>query len=245
MADSRQSKSKGLRLNRAVASTGLMSRRQADDVIQRGLVRVNGAVIKEFNFIVNPDKDRLVVDGTPLIFKKKLYVALYKPKGVVATRSDELGRKNVLDLLPKTLSHLKPVGRLDRDSEGLLILSNDGDVAYRLTHPSKTVWKKYQVTIRGIPENYVFDDLANGVELEDGMTLPAIISDIHDRGDRTSFCISICEGRNRQIRRMCDHVGHPVIRLVRVAIGRLQLKPMGPGEWRYLSPKEIEWCCQL
>jgi len=222
-----------------------MSRRQADDAISRGRVKVNGLVVKEFNFIVNPDKDRLSVDNEPLNFKKKMYIALYKPKGVVATRSDELGRKNVIDLLPQTLSHLKPVGRLDRDSEGLLILSNDGDVAYRLTHPSKTVWKKYQVTVRGVPENFVFNDLAEGVELEDGMTQPAIVSDIHERGDRTAFCISICEGRNRQIRRMCEHVGHPVIRLVRVAIGRLQLKPMGPGEWRYLSPKEIEWCCQL
>lgn len=235
----------GLRLNRAVASTGVMSRRAADEAISRGRVKVNGTVVKEFNFIVDPERDRLSVDNKPLVFKKKLYVALYKPKGVVATRSDELGRKNVIDLLPQTLSHLKPVGRLDRDSEGLLILSNDGDVAYRLTHPSKTVWKKYQVTIRGIPENAVFDDLAEGIELDDGMTQPAIISDISERGDRTSFCIAICEGRNRQIRRMCDHVGHPVIRLVRVAIGRLQLKPMGPGEWRYLSPKEIEWCCRL
>lgn len=244
MAVSKKSNS-GLRLNRAVASTGLMSRRQADDAISRGRVKVNGAIVKEFNFIVDPDRDKLAVDNKPLVFKKKLYVALYKPKGIVATRSDELGRKNVIDLLPQTLSHLKPVGRLDRDSEGLLILSNDGDVAYRLTHPSKTVWKKYQVTVRGIPEDYVFNDLAEGIELDDGMTLPAVISDISERGDRTFFCIAICEGRNRQIRRMCEHVGHPVIRLVRVAIGRLQLKPMGPGEWRYLSPKEIEWCSQL
>lgn len=234
-----------LRLNRAIASTGVMSRRQADDAIQDGRVKVNGVVVTEFNIMVDPGKDRLTLDGKPLSFKKKLYVAIYKPKGIVATRSDELGRKTVLDLLPHTLSHLKPVGRLDRDSEGLLLMTNDGDAAFRLTHPSKTVWKKYQVTVKGIPEDAVFDELQNGIELDDGMTLPARISDIHDRQDRTSFCISICEGRNRQIRRMCEQVGHPVIRLVRVAIGRLQLKPMGPGEWRYLSPKEIEWCCHL
>lgn len=242
-----QSKNKkvGLRLNKAVASTGVMSRRHADEAIQAGLVKVNGVVCTEFNRLIDVDRDHLTVDGKQLGFKKKLYVALYKPKGIVATRSDELGRKNVLDLLPKSLDHLKPVGRLDRDSEGLLIMTNDGDAAFRLTHPSKTVWKKYQVTVKGIPDDAVFDDLQNGIELDDGWTLPARIADIHDRQDRTSFHISICEGRNRQIRRMCEQVGHPVIRLVRVAIGRLQLKPMGPGEWRYLSPKEIEWCCHL
>jgi pseudouridine synthase len=244
MVQSKKNK-ESFRLNRAVASTGAMSRRQADEAIQDGRVKVNGVVCTEFNRLIDPDKDRLTVDGKGLGFKKKLYCALYKPKGIVATRSDELGRKTVLDLLPQSLQHLKPVGRLDRDSEGLIIMTNDGDVAFRLTHPSKTVWKKYQVTVKGIPHDSVFDDLANGIELSDGMTLPARISDIQDRQDRTSFHISICEGRNRQIRRMCDEVGHPVIRLVRVAIGRLQLKPMGPGEWRYLSPKEVEWCCHL
>jgi len=244
MSKSKETKS-GLRLNRAVASTGVMSRRQADEAIQAGRVRVNGSVVREFNFVVDTDKDRLTVDGKALSFKKKLYVAIYKPKGIVVTRSDELGRKTILDLVPTTLAHLKPVGRLDRDSEGLIILTNDGDAAYRLTHPSKTVWKKYQVTVKGIPEDAVFDDFQNGIELSDGFTLPAMVSDIHDRGDRTSFQLAIQEGRNRQIRRMCEEVGHPVIRLVRVAIGRLQLKPMGPGEWRYLSPKEIEWCCHL
>ncbi|MBX9666310.1 MAG: rRNA pseudouridine synthase [Candidatus Obscuribacterales bacterium] len=244
MAESK-SNSGSLRLNRALASTGAMSRRQADVAIEAGRVRVNGVVVTEFNRLIDPVRDKLSVDGKSLSFKKKIYIALNKPKGIVTTVADERGRETVVDLLPKTLSHLKPVGRLDKDSEGLLIMTNDGDVAYRLTHPSKDVWKKYQVTVRGIPPDSVFEQLEEGIELLDGITLPARITDIQDRTDRTSFHIAICEGRNRQIRRMCDEVGHPVIRLVRVAIGRLQLKPMGPGEWRYLSPKEIEWCCHL
>jgi len=242
--DMAQSKDKW-RLNRAVAATGTVSRRQADELIEAGRVKVNGVVVTEFNCLVDPQKDKISVDGKAASFKKKIYIAVYKPKGIVVTRADERGRKTVLDLLPRTLDHLKPVGRLDRDSEGLLIMTNDGDAAFRLTHPSKSVWKKYQVVVKGRIKEAAFDELREGIELSDGMTLPARITDIFFGEDRTFFCIAICEGRNRQIRRMCEEVGHPVIGLVRVAIGRLQLKPMGPGAWRYLSPEEIEWCCRL
>lgn len=235
----------GMRLNRALAATGAVSRRQADECIAAGRVKVNGKVVKEFNTLVDVHSDTLSLDGKPLSFKKKIYVALYKPKGIVTTRNDERGRETVIDILPEKFEHLKPVGRLDRDSEGLLILTNDGDVAFQLTHPSVTVWKKYLVTARGRLSVKTFEELAEGVELSDGRTLPARISEITYREDRTQFHIAISEGRNRQIRRMLAQVGHPVIRLVRVAIGRLQLKPMGPGEWRYLSPEEIKWCCQL
>ncbi len=234
-----------MRLNRAIASTGVCSRRQADQLIEEGKVKVNGKVVRDFNCLVNPALDKLVVSGKSVFAQKKIYIVLYKPKGIVTTRSDEKGRKTVMDLLPSSLAHLKPVGRLDRDSEGLLILTNDGDLAFKISHPSKAIWKKYLVHALGKIDEKNIAMLQSGVELDDGKTLPARVSDIIIKGDRTIFQIAIQEGRNRQIRRMCSQLGHPVIRLVRVAIGRLQLKPMGPGEWRYLSGKEIEWCSHL
>ncbi len=228
------------RLNRAVASTGFCSRRKADEYIQAGRVSVNGRVIVDFNFDVDPDRDHLEIDGKNLSVKYFDYVLLYKPLGVVTTCKDEYARRNVLDLLPDDLQHVKPVGRLDRDSEGLILLTNDGALAQRLAHPSHTVYKVYEVTVQGKITDTALNSLAKGVRLDDGVTLPAKVK-LLDRADhQTIFEMSIREGRNRQIRRMCAKIGYPVLHLLRVGMGRLQLGLLQPGNWRHLTAEELQ-----
>lgn len=235
-----------LRINRALAATGYCSRRAADRLIEEGRVKVNGKPVTDFNLAVDPERDVIAVDDQELSSRDHVYVAFHKPRGVITTMKDEKGRQTVLDLLPGELQHLKPVGRLDRDSEGLLILTNDGDFAHRLAHPSRTrhVWKTYRVRVDGRLSDEAVTALEEGVLLSEGdgkaITLPARVTNISYDKDCTVFSISIREGRNRQIRRMCAKLGYPVIRLVRVAIGRLQLKPMEPGEWKYLTRSDLD-----
>lgn len=236
------------RINKALALTGYCSRRQAEELIQDGRVRLNGKRVDEFAVEVDLDTDVLEVDGVVVLAKERTYLAIYKPVGIITTVSDDQGRHSVIDLLPPKFKHLKPVGRLDKDSEGLLILTNDGDFAQKLTHPSHKVWKTYYVEVKGqLKESHV-KKLESGIQLSEGKTLPSKVFDLSNHStsniSATSFNISISEGRNRQIRRMCAQLGFPVTRLVRVAIGRLQLKPMVPGKWRILSKQEITSCFQ-
>jgi 23S rRNA pseudouridine2605 synthase len=200
---------------------------------------LNGTVCRDFNAEVDPDVDRLEVDGKPLPFKQFTYVMLNKPPGVVTTTSDEQGRKTVIDLLPPELKHLKPVGRLDMYSEGLLILTNDGDLALRLTHPRHHLPKRYAVRIRGCITDRQLQLLVNGVPLEDGITLPAQVR-LRDRNkNQSELELTLIEGRNRQIRRMFAYLGYPMLRLVRLAIGGLQLGHATVGTWRYLTSQEV------
>ncbi|MFN8551834.1 MAG: pseudouridine synthase [Candidatus Obscuribacterales bacterium] len=229
-----------LRLNRAIAATGFCSRRRADELIAAGKVVVNGTIVTDFNRAIDLERDVLVVDGRKLRAKKLDYVLLYKPRGVVTTCSDEMGRESVLELLPKNLAHLKPIGRLDMDSEGLIILTNDGDLAQSLAHPSKHVYKRYEAVVEGKITDAALRKMSTGMRLDDGFTLPAETCLINRSEDESIFEIAIREGRNRQIRRMCAKLGYPVIRLVRVAIGELQLGEMEPGEWRHLTVREIK-----
>jgi 23S rRNA pseudouridine2605 synthase len=189
---------------------------------------------------VDPDKDVLKVDGKPLSFKSLTYVLLNKPPGVVTTRADEQGRETVLDLLPAKLQHLKPVGRLDMYSEGLLILTNDGDLAQKLTHPSHEKTKRYEVEVSGFVKDPDIKRLQKGINLDDGRTLPAKVTVLERNKSYSALTMTIREGRNRQIRRMFEHIGHPVRRLVRVAVGRLQLGQVASGTWRYLTASEVE-----
>jgi 23S rRNA pseudouridine2605 synthase len=228
------------RLNRAIAATGFCSRRRADELIATGKVIVNGKVITDFNHAVDLEQDNLVVEGRRLKAKKLEYIVLYKPQGVVTTCNDEMGRESIIELLPRTLSHLKPVGRLDMDSEGLIILTNDGDLAQSLAHPSQHVYKRYEALVEGRITDAALKQLAQGMRLDDGFTLPAETCLINRSEDESIFEIAIREGRNRQIRRMCARLGYPVNRLVRVAIGGLQLGEMEPGEWRHLTVREIK-----
>jgi 23S rRNA pseudouridine2605 synthase len=228
------------RLNKAIAACGIASRRDADELIKAGKVSVNGVTVTNLATVVNPGKDVLKVEGKSILSKELTYIALHKPKGVITSCEDEKNRRTVLDLLPPDLKHLKPVGRLDRDSSGLLIMTNDGELTYTLTHPSQEVDKTYVVTISGLLTREHARKLSEGIALEDGITRPALVKILSSGPEQSSFEIVIHEGRNRQIRRMCSQLGLPVVRLVRAAIGGLQLTGLKPGTWRVLSNTEIK-----
>lgn len=215
------------------------SRRKADALIEAGRVKVNGKPVFDFSFQVDLDSDQLTVDGHILEVFALDYVAFNKPRGILTTCSDDRGRRTVLDVLPGDLGHLKPVGRLDYDSEGLLILTNDGELAAALTHPSHEVPKLYRVTVSGAMSDNDLKSLASGVRLSEGMTKKAWVRKISANSRSTTFEIELREGRNRQIRRMCAKLGLSVIRLVRVAIGGLQLGHLESGSWRRLTSHEL------
>jgi 23S rRNA pseudouridine2605 synthase len=228
-----------LRLNQALAKTGFCSRRKADELIAAGRVSVNGEITRDFSVAIDPNRDILAVDKRPVSFKNATYILLNKPPGVVTTRSDEQGRKTVMDLLPDNLRHLRPAGRLDMYSEGLLILTNDGDFAQKLTHPSHHLPKLYRVTVKGFLKNADVKQIRKGVTLEDGPTLPAQARILERNKSYSEVELTIREGRNRQIRRMFEHLGYTVSRLARLAIGRLQLGQVPSGTWRFLTSSEV------
>ena len=232
------------RLNRAIALTG-MSRRKADLLIEEGRVRVNGLPTTDFSLLVDIERDEIEIDGALVSAHSFDYVVMHKPKSIVTTCDDERGRKTVLDLLPRNLRHLKPVGRLDSDSEGLLILTNDGNLTKTLTHPSHDIAKIYVVTVKGQMRGEHFQALSQGVQLSEGVTRAAKVRKISANSDKSMFEIAIKEGRNRQIRRMCAKLGFDVQRLVRVAIGGLQLGQLPSGKWRRLTDNEISLLHQV
>jgi len=224
----------GIRLQKVLAQAGLGSRRTCEDLIEARRVRVNGAVA-ELGRRVDPEHDVVEVDGAQIGVRAGLvHYLLNKPAGVITTASDTHGRATVLDLVPDE-PRVFPVGRLDADTEGLLLLTNDGDLAHRLTHPSYGVDKEYLVEVAGEPKPGAIRRLREGLDLEDGRTAPAKVALLGDRLIR----ITIHEGRNRQVRRMCDAVGHPVVRLVRTRIGPLAERHLAPGEWRALTQDEV------
>jgi 23S rRNA pseudouridine2605 synthase len=229
-----RTEAEGIRLQRVLADAGLGSRRASEELIAAGRVRVNG-VTAELGRRVDTATDTVTVDGTPIGLRPGLvYYLLNKPKGVISSASDPQGRTTVTDLVPPE-PRVYPVGRLDADSEGLILLTNDGDLAHRLTHPSFGIEKEYVVSVVGSPKPGALRRLREGVELDDGVTAPARVSVLSD----TSMRITIHEGRNRQVRRMGEAVGHPVVRLVRTRIGPLRVGHLKPGTWRELSPAEV------
>ncbi len=222
-----------------------MSRRKADLLIEEGRVRVNGLPTTDFSLLVDIERDEIEIDGALVSAHSFDYVVMHKPKSIVTTCDDERGRKTVLDLLPRNLRHLKPVGRLDSDSEGLLILTNDGNLTKTLTHPSHDIAKIYVVTVKGQMRGEHFQALSQGVQLSEGVTRAAKVRKISANSDKSMFEIAIKEGRNRQIRRMCAKLGFDVQRLVRVAIGGLQLGQLPSGKWRRLTDNEISLLHQV
>lgn len=224
----------GERLQKILARAGLGSRRLAENLIAAGRVTVNGEVAV-LGRRVHVDKDVVAVDGVPIGVREGLvYYLLNKPRGVVTTASDPHAERTVVELVP-TEPRVFPVGRLDADTEGLLLLTNDGDLTHRLTHPSFGVEKEYVAEVQGAPTPAEVRRLREGIELDDGPTAPAKVS----LTPPSVLTITIHEGRNRQVRRMCEAVGHPVVRLVRTRIGPLTDRRLRPGSWRPLTLDEV------
>jgi 23S rRNA pseudouridine2605 synthase len=228
----------GERLQKVLARAGLGSRRTCEELIAAGRVAVNGepAVLGRR---VQPGRDRVTVDGVAVSATGELVTYLLnKPVGVVSTAKDTHGRPTVVDLVPAA-PRVFPVGRLDADSEGLLLLTNDGDLAQRLAHPRHGVDKAYLVEVQGVPSRGALRRLREGVELDDGLTAPAAVRLVQRHGGNAAVEVVVHEGRNRQVRRMLDAVGHPVTRLVRTRIGPLVDPRLAPGEWRLLAHDEL------
>jgi 23S rRNA pseudouridine2605 synthase len=233
------------RLQKVMAHAGIASRRRSEDIIQAGRVTVNGEVVTELGTKVNPERDLIAVDGTPIhVDSAHTYIMLYKPAGVISTVDDPRGRATVRELVDVD-ARVYPAGRLDLDSEGLVLLTDDGELTYRLTHPSYEHQKEYHVLVAGHPTQSALERLRSGIRLEDGVhgsepTAPAEVDVLRQEKDGTWLRVVLHEGRKRQIRRMADTVGHPVKRLIRVRLGTLRLGSLGPGVWRHLSRQEID-----
>lgn len=229
-----------IRLQKFLSEAGVASRRKAEEMIRNGSVKVNG-VVAQIGDSVDPQKDTVLVKGKKVTKQKAMrYILLNKPRGYVTTTDDDLGRKCVLELVKDIKERIYPVGRLDRVSEGALILTNDGAFANAMMHPSKHVPKTYRVTVRpGITPEQV-DILSTGIELDGRLTAPADVYVISKEEGRAVLEIVLYEGRNRQIRRMCEALNLEVARLRRIAIGSVKLGMLQTGEWRDLTPQEIE-----
>jgi 23S rRNA pseudouridine2605 synthase len=227
------------KLQKILSAAGVASRRGAEELVRSGRVRVNG-VQAELGDRADPDRDRIEIDGAPLTRAPLVYWLLHKPQGVLTTRRDPFGRPTVLELIPSGEERIFPVGRLDRDTEGLLLLTNDGGVAQALLHPALGTEREYQVTVKGRIPAAKLRRLAAGVELRDGRTAAARVvgARFQARSHRTTFRLILREGRKRQIRRSLSALGHPVERLVRLRMGPLRLGSLGSGEARRLEAQE-------
>jgi 23S rRNA pseudouridine2605 synthase len=229
-------------LIKALTEAGTGSRRRLADAIKQGKVTINGETVESFNHPVNPDKDTVTVDGQEIDLKptETVCLMLNKPKGYLSTVRDERGRRTVIELLPEKYRHLRlyPAGRLDGDSTGLMLLTNDGDLTYRLTHPKFEHEKEYLVQVKGRLTESERQELERGVRLEDGMTHPAVVKTV-TVSPPFNYSITIHEGRKRQVRRMFERLKHPVIELKRVRIGGLTLGNLKEGKVKKLNRNEI------
>ena len=229
------------RLNKFLAHAGVCSRREADRWIAEGRVRVNGKVVTELGEKVDPGRDRIVAAGKPVRMEEErpVYILLNKPAGRVVSVKDPFGRPTVMDLLAHVPARVYPVGRLDLDTEGVLLLTNDGDLALRLTHPRFGVVKAYEVRVEGEPGEEDLDKVRRGIFLEGRKTAPARVKVLRRGRPHTLLRIEIHEGRKREIRKMFEAVGFPVAALVRVEFAGLGLDDLKPGRWRYLKTAEV------
>lgn len=239
-AESRTSALRGIRLQRLLAEAGICSRREAERWIEAGRVRVDGE-IASLGRSVDPDRESVEVDGRRIVREPLVYWIANKPRGLLSTRSDPRGRPTVLALVPPGLPRVYPVGRLDSDTEGLVLLTNDGALAHRLLHPSLGNEREYRVLVRGLVEGAALRRLATGIRLDDGPTAPAHVLRVRRDAGRgtTRFDLVMIEGRKRQIRRMLSALGHPVIDLVRTRMGTLRLGALSPGSARPLDEGEL------
>lgn len=229
-----------MRLQKFIAHAGIASRRAAEDLIKQGRVKVNGTVITDMGISVS-EADIVEVDGITLENEdEKVYIMLNKPVGYVSSAKDQFGRQTVLDLVKDIKKRLYPVGRLDYDTSGLILLTNDGDFTYRMTHPKHEISKVYEALISGVPSSEEIKRFETGLEIEDYITSPAQISIVYTNGNNTLVHITIHEGKNRQVRKMCLAIGHKVITLRRISIGPIALGDISEGKWRKLTPDELK-----
>ena len=226
------------RLNKVLAHAGLGSRRHCEELIVRGRVAIDGQIVRELGTRVGPEQ-AVTVDGQPIHRQQLVYWLVHKPPGYLCTNHDPAGRPLALELVPHVPERVYTVGRLDEASEGLLLLTNDGDLAHGLTHPSRGVPKTYLAEVSGVPSRGTLRRLREGVDLDDGRTAPAQARLAQTTPTGSALEIVIHEGRNRQVRRMCEAVGHPVRRLVRTRFGPLRDNRLAPGQWRVLTQAEI------
>ena len=230
-----------MRINKYIASCGVASRRKAEELILEGKIQVNGKTITELGIKVNPEKDIVTYNGKKLKTEEEfVYILLNKPIGYVTTVKDQFGRDSVLDLV-KIKEHLVPVGRLDMYTSGALILTNDGDFVYKVTHPKHEIEKTYTVTIKGIVKNEEVEMLRKGVKIEDYTTKPAKVKILKTDEEKniSRLEITIHEGKNRQVRKMCETIGHKVLALHRSKSAGIGVKDIPLGKWRFMKEKEI------
>lgn len=229
------------RLQKVLAHAGVASRRSCEELILSGKVKVDGKQVRELGTKVDPQKSVIEVEGNIIGGKEKpKYILLYKPAGYVCTVSDPRKRRTVMDLIGGVNERIYPVGRLDYDTSGILIMTNDGLLTNELIHPSREVKKTYRTMVKGIPAGKSLGQLASGITLEDGKTAPAEVKLKKVENGNALLDITIHEGKNRQVRRMFEAIGHPVVWLKRISFGPLDLGKMRPGEWRYLTSQEVE-----
>lgn len=226
------------RLQRVLATHGVASRRKAEEMILAGRVAVDGHVVRELGTQVDAERQRVTVDGQPLRTEQRRYILLNKPPGYITTASDERGRRTVMDLV-NVRERVVPVGRLDRQTAGLLLLTNDGEVAFRVAHPRYEMEKEYEALLDGHPPAAVLEELRRGVTIEGQRVIPDQVRPIRNEEAGTLLRIVIHEGRNRIVRRMLERVGYPVIKLTRIRIGPLQVKGIASGTWREATAGEL------
>lgn len=229
----------GTRLNKYIAAAGICSRRKADELIVSGVVSVNDKIITELGYLVQ-DKDQVFIENKLIRPVKHQYYRFFKPAGFITTSDDEKGRKTIYDILPKELWGLKPVGRLDKDSTGLLILTNDGDLINDLTHPSIKVPKVYIVSVNSLVAPHELEQMANGIEIEKGKIAYADIQVLEVEKNRTMMRITLYQGMNRQIRKMFEHFGYEVKSLKRIQHATIQLEGLKRGEFKPIKPRQIK-----
>ena len=227
------------RLNKYIASSGLCSRRKADELIEQGVVSVNGKKITELGFLVS-EKDKVFVNQKLIRPVRHEYYKFYKPAGYITTCDDEKGRKTIYDLLPESMYNLKPVGRLDKDSTGLLLLTNDGDLINELTHPSAKVPKVYIVSVDARMHPHEFEQMAKGIEIEPGKIAYADVTLLEADNKHTMMQIILYQGMNRQIRKMIEHFGYEVKSLKRIQHATIQIDGLRRGEFKPIKPQQIK-----
>ena len=229
------------RLQKVIAHAGIVSRREAERFITEGRVAVNGSIVTQLGTKVDPTRDKINVDGRLVkSFPGKVYVLMNKPAGYVSTLKDPQERPVVTDLLDRINTRVFPVGRLDYDAEGVLLLTNDGELAHRLQHPRYGISRTYEVKVKDVPANSQLSRLRKGVRLEDGITLPAKAKFLKKTTKNCWLKITLYEGKNRQVKRMCAAVGHPVLKIKRVSLGPLSLGDVSRGKYRHLTQDEVK-----